>query len=357
MAWVSAHLLQLTNITPRINLISNTYTSKHSKKGTKISFPIFSRRTSKRSLVHLGISSYSFHDHLTNHFFSPEKLLVCIYIVIFLLLRLVFTLLPPDFPQRWHDLIVSSEKAEAEAINYPSHLFKAIVAYEDRRFFWHCGVDPVGVARAVLLFPKGGGGSTITQQLVKNTFLTNDRTLSRKAIEMLLALILERKLSKSKILCSYLSKASDIYWGHGVYGIESASNFYFGKHPTVLTLGESAMLAGIIPAPELRSPFNEPSRGKTSQARALRRMVDAGFIDIEAALSIVNQRLYIHGDVSEHHTKVYFFSHEEPRNLNKGQVRIFGAKDIWDWERESKVWETRENMERWAMRVREKRSK
>ncbi|KAF9619504.1 hypothetical protein IFM89_007252 [Coptis chinensis] len=95
-----------------------------------------------------------------------------------------------------------------------------------------------------------------------------------------------------------------IYWGHGVYGIESASNFYFGKHPTVLNLGESAMLAGIIPAPELRSPFNEPSRGKTSQERALRRMVDAGFIDIEATLSTVNRRLYIHGDVSEHHTKV-----------------------------------------------------
>ncbi|KAF9608164.1 hypothetical protein IFM89_007550 [Coptis chinensis] len=126
-------------------------------------------------------------------------------------------------------------------------------------------------------------------------------------------------------------RIAEIYWGHGVYGIESASNFYFGKHPTVLTLGESAMLAGIIPAPELQSPFNEPIsrsvciehnssvssqakynfpislRGKTSQARALRRRIDAGFIDIEAALSTVNRRLYIHGDVSEHHTKVWYF--------------------------------------------------
>ncbi|KAM4101021.1 hypothetical protein ACJW30_05G112200 [Castanea mollissima] len=152
----------------------------------------------------------------------------------------------------------------------------------------HHGVDPVGIARAVLSFSARGGGSTITQQLVKNTFLKTERTLSRKVVEMVLALALERIMSKRRILSCYLNK---IYWGHGIYGIKSASIFYFGKHPSLLSLGESAMLAGIIPAPELRSPLRDPSRGKSFQARVLRRMVEVGFLDIETALLVVKQGL------------------------------------------------------------------
>ncbi|PIA47367.1 hypothetical protein AQUCO_01400205v1, partial [Aquilegia coerulea] len=279
-------------------------------------------------------------EPLKTRFFSPETILLFVYFVIFLCLRLISTLLPLDFAQRWHNLIVFSDKAEAEAKNYPSHLFKAVVAYEDRRFFQHCGVDPVGIARAVLLYPKGGGGSTITQQLVKNIFLNNDRTFSRKATEMLLALILEWKLSKSKILSSYLNK---IYWGHGIYGIDSASKFYFGKHPLLLSLGESAMLAGIIPAPELRSPFNEPSRGKSTQARALRRMVDVGFLDIGTALSTVNQHLQLHGDGIEHPNRLSYSLKEELSDLRKPEDVNSMVKAIWDWERESKVCEIRED--------------
>lgn len=177
----------------------------------------------------------------------------------------------------------------------PSMLWQAVVASEDRRFFEHQGIDPRGLTRAILSLASSGGGSTITQQLVKNVFLTNDRKWSRKFMEMILAILLERQMSKWDILHHYLNK---IYWGHGVYGIEGAAALYFGKHPSVLTLGECAMLAGIIPAPEYLSPYRDPSRGKKPQARTLRRMVEAGFLDAATAAAAVNEplRLGLEGD-------------------------------------------------------------
>ncbi|MBA0777282.1 hypothetical protein Gotri_005324 [Gossypium trilobum] len=136
-----------------------------------------------------------------------------------------------------------------------------------------------------------------TWQLVKNTFLKNERTLWRKILEMVLALALERTMSKQRILSSYVCK---IYWGHGINGIESASNFYFGKHPSQLSLAESAMLAGLIPAPEHRSPLRDRSSGKTFQARVLKRMVKSGFLDIKMALLTVRQPLYVRLRRPEH---------------------------------------------------------
>ncbi|GMP83708.1 hypothetical protein CsSME_00037522 [Camellia sinensis var. sinensis] len=91
-----------------------------------------------------------------------------------------------------------------------------------------------------------------------------------------------------------------IYWGHGIYGVEMASKFYFGKHPTLLCLGECAMLVGIIPAPELRSPLRDTSRGKTFQARVLKRMVEVGFLDMETALLVVKQNLNLRVDRPHH---------------------------------------------------------
>ncbi|XP_077250088.1 uncharacterized protein LOC143889678 [Tasmannia lanceolata] len=233
------------------------------------------------------------------HNFPFKTLISFLFFSIFISLRLFFlSLLPPDFPQRWHYLIAFSADAESvAAAHLPSHLWQAVVASEDRRFFQHCGIDPVGLSRAVLSLSAGGGGSTITQQLVKNVFLNSERKFSRKVVEMVLALMLERKLSKWKILCSYLSM---IYWGHGVYGIEAASAFYFGKQPSLLSLAESALLAGIIPSPERLSPLREPSRGRISQIRALRRMVKAGFLDIETALVVMDQPLRLRVDGPEH---------------------------------------------------------
>ncbi|OAE33738.1 hypothetical protein AXG93_2884s1110 [Marchantia polymorpha subsp. ruderalis] len=170
----------------------------------------------------------------------------------------------------------------------PSWMWQAVVAAEDRRFFEHQGVDPRGVARAVLSLASRGGGSTITQQLVKNVFLSNERKWTRKLSEMLLAFVLEKQMSKWDILHQYLKR---IYWGHGVYGIEGASALYFGKHPSLLTLGECAMLAGIVPAPEHLSPYRDSSRGRKPQARALRRMVEAGFLDPSMAASALDEPL------------------------------------------------------------------
>ncbi|KAH9318050.1 hypothetical protein KI387_019819, partial [Taxus chinensis] len=250
-------------------------------------------------------------------------------------IRTLLSVLPPDFRNRWHKLVHEKEQDNVSigdesgagtiiydchgtviakivppgsdvsggkgrkgrrplrASDVPSYMWQAVVASEDRRFFEHCGIDPKGLARATLSMTAGGGGSTITQQLVKNVFLTNERKWERKVIEMILALLVERQMSKWDILFSYLNK---IYWGHGIYGIERASAFYFGKHPSVLTLGECAMLAGIIPAPELLSPYRDPSRGKKPQARALRRMVEAGFLHPEIAAAIVNESLFMGSD-------------------------------------------------------------
>ncbi|KAJ4965298.1 hypothetical protein NE237_017147 [Protea cynaroides] len=276
------------------------------------------------------------------------------FVAILLYIRLLFSLLPSDFPQRWRWLVVFSEEADARSSSYPSHLWQAVVASEDRRFFRHCGIDPVGIARAVLSLSARGGGSTITQQLVKNVFLTTERTFSRKIMEMVLAVILERMMSKWKILNTYLNK---IYWGHGIYGIESASMFYFGKHPFLLSLGESAMLAGIIPSPELRSPLRDPSSGMVSQARALRKMVEVGYLDIDTALLIVNQPLHLcvfGPECAEGLLHSLSFPHGE---LGDPQKRCCGTsvvKEIWDWERESRIWKVREDMGKWAVRVRQR---
>ncbi|KAJ0976012.1 hypothetical protein J5N97_017977 [Dioscorea zingiberensis] len=229
------------------------------------------------------------------HLFSPIPFLATVSGG-FLCHRAFLKILPPDFSERWHHLLEFSEGAEEKVTQLPYHLIQAVMASEDRRFFYHFGVDPYGVGRAVVFYPNGGGGSTITQQLVKNVFLTHERKMSRKFIEGILSLIVERRLSKWRILYSYLNK---MYWGHGKFGIESASHFYFGKHPSLLNIGESALLAGILPAPESFSPFTNPKKGKYSQARVLRRMVAAGFLDLDTALKIVSQPLSLRADGPE----------------------------------------------------------
>ena len=132
----------------------------------------------------------------------------------------------------------------------PSALRQAVVATEDQRYYEHAGVDPMGIARAlfsdVILGRKAQGGSTITQQYVKNAFGSPEKTLKRKVSEALLANKLEKHYSKDQILELYLNT---IYFGHGAYGVESASQVYFGKSVEQLTLPECAMLAGVIKSP------------------------------------------------------------------------------------------------------------
>ncbi|HWA29607.1 MAG TPA: transglycosylase domain-containing protein, partial [Rhizomicrobium sp.] len=163
--------------------------------------------------------------------------------------------------------------------NLPAYVPNAFIAIEDRRFRDHFGLDPVGLGRAALENMIAGhvtqGGSTLTQQLAKNLFLTPKRTFGRKMQEALLALYLESRYSKDQILTLYLNR---VYFGAGVFGIEAAAERFFGKPASELTLPEAAMLAGSVKAP---ARYNPLANADASMARAqvvLRAMQDSGFI-------------------------------------------------------------------------------
>lgn len=161
----------------------------------------------------------------------------------------------------------------------PPYVSGAVIAIEDHRFYYHFGVDPIGLARAMAVNLKAGrvvqGGSTITQQLAKNLFLTPERTLRRKCQEMALAFWLEAKLTKDEILTLYLNR---VYMGAGTYGIEAASQRYFAKRAEDLTLPEAALLAGLLKAPSRYAPTNNMERAKARSEVVLRAMVDANLL-------------------------------------------------------------------------------
>src|SRR6266853_7046088 len=166
----------------------------------------------------------------------------------------------------------------------PKALREAIIATEDARFYSHHGVDPTGIARAVYQnFRRGRiveGGSTITQQLAKVLFLTPDKSLERKLKEAVLALELERRYSKDRILEMYLNQ---VYFGQGSYGVEAAARTYFGKGVSELTVRESALIAGLPRAPTNYSPFDRPEAAKRRREVVLRRLVEFGSIKDEEA--------------------------------------------------------------------------
>jgi penicillin-binding protein 1A len=170
----------------------------------------------------------------------------------------------------------------------PPHLPKAFIAIEDRRFYSHYGVDPLGIARAavanVLHRGVSQGGSTLTQQLAKNLFLTQERTLQRKLQEVELALWLERKHSKAEILELYLNR---VYFGSGAYGVEAAAQRYFGKSAKNVTLAEAAMLAGLVKSPSRLAPNRNPEGAENRAQTVLTAMAEAKFItDAQAQASI-----------------------------------------------------------------------
>ncbi len=161
----------------------------------------------------------------------------------------------------------------------PPVVIKAVLATEDRRFFDHIGLDFQGTARAMLENVRASnvvqGGSTITQQLAKNLFLTPERTLKRKLHEAFLALWIEARLSKEEILKLYLDRA---YLGAGTYGVEAASQFYFGKSIRDVSLPEAALLAGLFKAPSSYAPHLDPDAARGRASVVLDRMVSSGFI-------------------------------------------------------------------------------
>ncbi|KQP82566.1 PBP1A family penicillin-binding protein [Methylobacterium sp. Leaf117] len=171
----------------------------------------------------------------------------------------------------------------------PPYLPRAFVAIEDRRFYSHFGVDPVGIARAVAqnITRRGvsQGGSTLTQQLAKNLFLTPERSASRKIQEAILALWLEHKYSKDEILELYLNR---VYFGAGAYGVEAAAQRYFGKPAKAVTLAEAAMLGGLVQAPSRLAPNRNLPAAQARAAQVLAAMEELGFAkpaDVKLALA------------------------------------------------------------------------
>ncbi len=161
----------------------------------------------------------------------------------------------------------------------PRHVPAAFVAIEDRRFYEHDGFDPRGIARAIVTGLSEGratqGASTITQQLARNLFLTQERTLERKATELVYAIELERTYTKSQILGLYLSR---VYFGAGAYGLEAAAQRYFNKPAAKLTIREAAILAGILKSPTGYNPVDEPERSAERTKLVLAAMVETGAI-------------------------------------------------------------------------------
>lgn len=162
---------------------------------------------------------------------------------------------------------------------FPKDLINAVMATEDRRFFSHMGLDLRGFARAMLTNLRAGrvvqGGSTVTQQLSKVVFLNPERTVKRKVQEVILAVWLEYTFTKQEIMAMYLNR---VYMGAGNYGVDAASQQYFGKSAADLSLYESAMLAGLLKAPSRYSPFNNPQASYERTHRVLLNMLDEGYI-------------------------------------------------------------------------------
>lgn len=187
------------------------------------------------------------------------------------------------------------------------HLPAAVIAIEDRRFPNHFGVDPIGLARAMWVNLQAGrivqGGSTLTQQLAKNVFLTHDRSVSRKVRELLLALWLESAFTKDEILSIYLNR---VYFGAGAYGVDAAARKYFSKTARDLTLGEAALLAGMLKGPSRYSPAADAERARARTAVVLGAMADIGYIDRETARRIAADPYRLRGPVGRGAGHRYF---------------------------------------------------
>ncbi len=165
------------------------------------------------------------------------------------------------------------------------HLIHAILAAEDSRFYEHFGIDPIGIARALVADIRAGrvvqGGSTLTQQVAKNVFLSAERSFERKLKELPMAFALELKYSKDEILSIYLNR---VYLGAGTYGFEAASELYFGKSARVLSPAEAAMLAGLLRAPSRYAPTNNLARAQGRASVIIRRMEEEGYLTEEQVI-------------------------------------------------------------------------
>lgn len=221
--------------------------------------------------------------------------------------------------------------------NMSPYVQQAIIANEDTRFYNHFGIDPLGILRALVVNIRTGslveGGSTITQQLAKNMFLTQERTILRKVKEALLALIIENKFSKQEIMQAYLNQ---IYFGEGAYGIEAAAQMYFGKHAKELTLSESAMLAGLPRGPNIYSPYIDMKAAIDRRAVVLAGMVKEGYITEREAQQAKAEPITLAGKKKRLVQASYFLDYVAnelvgrygANRVYKGGLKVYTTLDI-----------------------------
>lgn len=210
--------------------------------------------------------------------------------------------------------LISTTDSEEDRIpvslnKVPKNLQNAFIAVEDIRFYDHSGIDFRGIARAFVSNIFGSdlqGGSSITQQLAKNAFLSQERTLGRKVQEAFIAIQLEQKYTKQEILEMYLN---EIYFGQGAYGVESASLTYFGKHVEDLSLAQCAMLAGLPKSPNYYSPLSNPKAGLERQKVVLDQMLKYGFISEAQAKEAKAEKLVYATSVNKKNSLKYFIDY------------------------------------------------
>jgi penicillin-binding protein 1A len=220
----------------------------------------------------------------------------------------------------------------------PQTLRDAVLAVEDRRFYSHWGIDPIGVARAIVQNYRRGriveGGSTITQQLTKVLFLTPDKSLERKLKEAVLALELERRYSKDRILEMYLNQ---VYFGHGAYGVEAAARTFFAKSVSELNVREAALLAGLPRAPTSYSPFEHPQTARLRRDLVLRRMVEFGVLNDAEAKRLVRAELGLISPERRRTTGPYFLEYVQQTleaklgadMVFKGGLNVYTTLNPW----------------------------
>jgi penicillin-binding protein 1A len=207
----------------------------------------------------------------------------------------------------------------------PQTFLDALIATEDAHFYDHVGVDPWGIARAVVQdvihMRKAQGGSTLTQQLARSLFLKPEKRWRRKLQEMVLALQIEKSFTKREILAFYINQ---VYMGHGRYGIETAARFYFAKPAKDLTLAEAALLAGLVQRPEAYSPVRAPDRAMARRNQVLHRMVDEGKLKREVATAALKEPVKVAKVADEDNIAPYFV--EEVRrylDATYGEVALY----------------------------------
>ncbi|MEW4414150.1 biosynthetic peptidoglycan transglycosylase [Clostridium sp. AN503] len=196
--------------------------------------------------------------------------------------------------QSLDDKVASIQNREGytELEDLPQTYLEAVVSVEDHRFYSHFGLDPIAIGRAVVNDIKAGryveGGSTITQQLAKNLYFSQEKKMTRKAAEVFLALELEKNYSKDEILELYVNS---IYFGDGYYSIGEASRGYFGKAPSQMNEYESTLLAGVPNAPSKYAPSKNPELAERRQQQVLRRMEACGYFTEEEAETVAAQMI------------------------------------------------------------------